>query len=130
MVYERQIATASRLIKAKGQLCTWREPGDPTGTFAQPVAGVPTDHAVHIVFLSNNSRESLSGLLSMMPDMDIPTSGVRGIMAAVNFTPTLRGKVTRGPVFAEPALGLLDKNGIDVLSPNGEIILYYLRFAG
>jgi hypothetical protein len=130
MVYERQIATARRLITAKGQMCTWREPGVPGGTFAEPTAGTPADYQVPIVFLSNSNRESLAGLLSMIPGTEIPTQGMRGLMPAVPFAPSLAGRVTRGSTFSEPALHLLDKNGIDVLNLNGEIILYYLRFAG
>ena len=53
MVYERQIATATRLIEKYGQACTWREPGTPTGNPANPTPGLPTDYPVHIVFLDN-----------------------------------------------------------------------------
>lgn len=128
-VYDRQIATAARLIEAKGQLCTWREPGTPTGSPAAPTPGLPVDRPVHIVFLSNNKQEGLAGLLSMIAGTEVPTGGMRGLMAAVPFTPTLMGRVARAPAFAEPSLSLMDDKGIDVLNLNGEIILYYLRFA-
>lgn len=129
-VYDRQIATAARLIAAKGQLCTWREPGAPTGSPAAPTAGAPTDYPVHIVFLSNAKNEGLAGLLSMFPDLpDVPTGGMRGLMPAVPFTPSLLGRVARAATFTGPILNLMDEKGIDVLAPNGEIILYYLRFA-
>lgn len=129
MVYERQIATATRLITKYGQLCTWREPGTPGGTPARPVDGVPDDYPVPIVFLSNANQGGLATILSMLRDMDIPTGGVRGLMPAVPFTPTLKGRVSRAPTFTEPALSIIDDKGIDVLNVNGEIILYYLRFS-
>jgi hypothetical protein len=129
-VYDRQIATAARLIAAKGQLCMWREPGTPTGPANIPVEGVPADYPVSIVFLSNSKNEGLAGLLSMFRDLpDVPTGGMRGLMAAVPFTPSLMGRVARATTFAEPALNIMDDKGIDVLNVNGEIILYYLRFA-
>ena len=128
-VYDRQIATAARLIAAKGQLCTWREPGTPTGPANVPVEGVPADYPVSIVFLSNSKQEGLAGLLSMFAGSEVPTGGMRGLMAAVPFAPSLMGRVARAPAFAEPALNIMDDKGIDVLNVNGEVILYYLRFA-
>lgn len=128
MVYERQIATATRLIEKYGQACTWREPGTPTGNPANPTPGLPTDYPVHIVFLDNSTRESLSAFLSMMAETEVPTGGLRGLMAPVPFSPSLMGKVARDTAFTEPALSIVDKNGIDVLNLNGEIILYKLRF--
>jgi hypothetical protein len=127
-VYDRQIATAARLIAAKGQLCTWREPGAPTGSPAAPTPGVPADYPVRIVFLSNAKNEGLAGLLSMIAGTEVPSGGMRGLMAAVPFAPSLLGKVARASTFAEPALSLVDDKGIDVLNLNGEVILYYLRF--
>jgi hypothetical protein len=128
MVYERQIATATRLIRQKGQLCTWREPGVPGGTPSKPTAGTPADHAVHIVFLNNTNREYLAAFLSMLKDTEIPTGGLRGLMAATSFTPTLKGQVTRAATYTGPVLTLDNRNGIDKLDLNGELILYYLRF--
>lgn len=130
MTYERQIATAKRLITKYGQACTWREPGAPTGPANNPTPGLPIDYSVNIAFLSNANREGLAGLLSMFTDTEVPTSGVRGLMPAQPFTPTLMGKVARQRPFAAPGLNIVDKNGIDALNINGEIILYFLRFAG
>lgn len=130
MVYERQIATATRLITKYGQACVWCEPGAPTGSPANPEPGAPAYHAVPIVFLNNTNREALSGLLSMIKGTEVPTGGMRGLMPVVPFVPTLKGRVSRAPVWdSAGALGLIDDNGIDVLNLNGEVILYYLRFA-
>lgn len=131
MTFERQIATATRLIGRYGARCNWREPGTPTGSPAAPVPGTPVDHEVTILFLTNTTRESLSGLLSMITDTELPSGGKRGLMAAVNFQPSLSGLISVGVTYAEPALRILPKNGIDLLAPNQvEPILYYLRFAG
>lgn len=129
MVYERQIATARRLITAKGQLCTWREPGTVGGTPNRPVPGTPIDKSVHIVFLNNTNREHLASFLSMIKDTEVPTGGLRGLMHAVDFTPSLMGQVARASTFTGPVLRVDDKNGIDKLDLNGEVILYYVRFA-
>lgn len=132
MVYERQIATATRLIEAKGQRCYWREPGTPTGSPADPTPGVPADYPVSIVWLTNANRESLAGFLSMLAGTEVPTGGRRGLMAGnVPFVPSLAGRISLNATqFVEPSLALLDKNGIDRLAPNGaEVILYYLRVA-
>lgn len=132
MVYERQIATAARLIKEKGAECVWREPGAPTGSPAAPVDGVPTDYPVSIVFLTNKNREAFAGLLSMIAGTELPTSGRGGLMAGnVPFTPSLSGRVSIGPgAFVEPALALVPHKGIELLAPNAvEAILYTLRFA-
>lgn len=130
MVYERQIALATRSITKYGQSCTWREPGPTTGSPANPTPGTPVDYPVPIVFLNNTNRDAFASFLSMLRDTDIPSGGLRGLMPAVPFSPTLKGRVTRGSVWQnEGALGLIDRNGIDTLNLNGELILYYLRFA-
>jgi hypothetical protein len=132
MVFERQIATAARLIDRYGQACYWREPGTPTGSPAAPQPGTPTDYPVKIVWLSNPNREALAGLLSMIAGTEVPTGGKRGLMAGnVPFTPSLRGRISpNAAAFSEPAFALHQENGIDLLNPNGnEPILYYLRVA-
>jgi hypothetical protein len=132
MTFERQIATATRLITRYGARCVWREPGTPTGSPAAPVAGVPVDHDVYIVLLTNANRESLAGLLSMITDTELPTSGKRGLMPAVEFTPSLSGRICLGTTWDEStAMNLMPEKGIDLLAPNGiEPILYYLRLVG
>lgn len=129
MVYERQIATAARLITKYGQMCTWREPGEATGNPADPEPGEPQDYTVPIVFLNNANKDSFAGFLTMFAGTEVPTGGMRGLMPAVEFAPSLKGRVARNQVFEEPALSLIDENGIDTLNINGELILYYLRFA-
>lgn len=130
-VYDRQIATATRLIAEKGQACLWRVPGAAVGgTPASPgPAGPPTDYPVRVVFLSNTSRESLAGFLSMLANTEVPSGGMRALMSGdVPFTPALTHTLFKGETDAAPELVLHDKNGIDLLAPNGEPILYFLRF--
>jgi hypothetical protein len=125
-VYDRQIATAQRMIAAKGELCTWRKMIAPVGDDpANPAAGTPADYAVRIVFFPNNQLHLLS-TLSMLKETDIPGGRFYGLMGAVSFTPELVDTVinSKGKQFS-----IIDTNGIDELAPNGETILYKLRFS-
>lgn len=126
-VYDRQIALALRLIEAKGQKVTWRQPGAPTGTDANPgPSGPPTEFLnVPILFLPSKGQSNLAAFFSAMAESEVPTGGVRGLMAAVSFTPSLMDTVLRG----SEVLSLMRDTGIDQLAPNGEVILWYLRFS-
>lgn len=122
MVFERQIATATRLIAKYGQDCTWRKTVA-TGPASKPTGQNVTDYPVKIVFV-NHKRESLLTALSMMTNTDIPSGGLLGLMAVVSFDPELPDAVIRGT----EQYGIADKNGIEKLAPNGEgAILYKLR---
>lgn len=125
-VYDRQIALALRLITKYGQLCTWSKPvAGVGGAPGMPVAnGNPIlVTGVPILFLANKT-EGLSTMLSMFVGTEVPTGGVKALMPHTSFVPALVDSVIRG----SEELGLLDKNGVEVLNLNGEPILYYLRF--
>jgi hypothetical protein len=126
-VYDRQIASAKRIIAAKGQLCTWNSHGDGSGgTAAKPAANVITPHTdIPIVFVPLE-REYLATFLSTLQDTEIPTGLELAIMGQVDFDPQLRDTITRGSV----EYSIHPKNGIEKIDPNGEgAILYLIRVA-
>lgn len=121
--FDRQIATAARLIKENGQLVTWRQVTDGTpADSAEPwKPGAPTtvDNSVYIVFLPEDRRDA--EFLRALAGTDIPKGKLVGLMAAQSFTPTLKDVVIRDGV----TLGV---RTLDPLAPNGQIILYTIRF--
>jgi len=123
--YDRQIATALRMIEAKGQAVTWEQRTASGGTAAKPGDTVVATHAVNIAFLPLE-REYLQTFLSMMKGTDVPSGLILGYMGQVDFVPTLKDTVLRG----SERLSIADDNGIEVYDPNGEgVILYVLRLS-
>lgn len=125
-VYDRQIATAKRLIAAKGRACVWSQyeggaapdPGKPW----KPGASVPTPHSVSIVFLPQSGQNS--AFLRALTGTDVPIGDDYGLMAAVDFLPT-----TKAEIYAEDGTTLLRTvKGFGVLAPDGDPILYTLYF--
>ena len=121
-VYDRQIASAIRLIKAKGQTVTWKKTNlvqDSTQPWktSDPSAAM---HSVAIVFLKPQSdfRNKMNHLLK---GTDVPNGGVRGLMGAVDFTPDLTDVVIRNEV----EMRIMN---FDVIAPNGDAILYDIEF--
>lgn len=122
-VYARQIATAKRLITAKGKAVTWRSnsdgaPGDASQPW-KPGATAAIDYLVSIVFLPEN-RVGYEWLVRMT-NSEIPEGSGYGLMHAVTFEPTLKDVVIKDGKELRIA-------SIDPLAPNGEVILYTLRF--
>jgi hypothetical protein len=140
-VYDRQIATALRLIAKKGQAVTWVKHNAQQGNI-QPwkTSKVPSgygvggygaggygvgnsdapSYAVSIVFLAPKS--GLQALFALMQGTSIPTGAPVGLMGAVTgFTPEINDMVMRGP----KAMVIKD---FDIVAPNGEVILYKLEF--
>ena len=124
--YDSQIATAKRLIAAKGELCLWAASApataaDPDQPWLTVAGAAPAPVEVRIVMLpaSRQYRE----LLRFLKGTEVVGGGAYGLMAAVSFDPAKTGIVTR-------------KNGtklsiesIDLLAPNGDPILYTIEFA-
>lgn len=127
-VYDRQRATALRLIAEKGETCVWRKLAATGGTAAKPGSTTPSDNTVKIVFLPIE-LEYLGTALSMLKDTEVPHGYVLGLMGAVSFEPALDDVIIRANGTGE-TVGLADKNGIEVIDPNGEgAVLYILRIA-
>lgn len=125
-VYDRQIATAKRLIAAKGRACVWSQneaaaPADPNKPW-KPGASVPTPHDVNVVFLPQSGQNS--AFLRALGGTDIPIGDDYGLMPAVDFVPT-----TKAEIYAEDGTTLLRSvKGFGVLAPDGDPILYTVYF--
>lgn len=124
-VFDRQIATAKRLIAKYGETVTWNRYGEsvPEET-DEPWNATdidPIQTPVKVAFFPTGS--SISQLIRFMKNSDITTGNELGYMAQVPFVPSAKDTLTR-------------KNGseyriksIDPLDPNGEgVILYTLEF--
>lgn len=127
--YERQIASAKRLIAKRGQVVSWRIRTEGT-VDAGEVAGAtkwrpkvvtpstPDDRLVSIVFLpiTKEKYESLSAM-----GVELSTGAQMGYMGAVDFQPSQKDAVLRAGV-------LMPIETIDVIAPNGDPVLYEIVF--
>ena len=123
-VYLRQIRQAARMIAQKGELCSWVQTAlTPNAEQPWKTTSVPTANPVSIVFISAGSGLA-NVLMKLMKGTDVPIGAPRGLMAQVGFTPQLKDKLVRsdGETIYEIA-------GIDIVAPNGEVILYKIQFA-
>lgn len=122
--FDRQIATALRLIKKNGQLVQWRQlqrtddPSDP----AAVIEGPPVDRDVFICFLpvDKDNKEFINFLRGTN---EIKVGSLIGLMGNVSFEPGASDYVIRD---GKP----LEIFNIDLLSPNGQKILYTVEFKG
>lgn len=123
-IFDRQIETALRLIKKNGQSVTWRKTAlsvaDPDAPWLQ-LPGTITDYTPHICFLPLD-REGQDFLVAL-GNTEAITGSYYGLMGAVDFTPAIGDVVIRDGV-------TLEIKSIDLLSPNGQKILYTIIFNG
>jgi hypothetical protein len=118
-IYDRQIATAKRLIKAKGQLVIWAQTDSLLGSKPWlPGTKTTINHNVSIVFLPQS--KTFMEFLRFMKGTDIPVGSMIGLMAAVNFEPKVSDLIIR------PNDELKIKS-INPLAPNGDIIFYQIE---
>lgn len=127
-VYSRQIATALRLIAKYGQQATWERRAPGGGTAAKPATSVVVSRTVKIAFLPLD-REYLQTTLGKGDGSDIASGMLTGYMGQVDFVPTLKDTVVRNVNGVDERYSITDRNGIEVIDPNGEgAILYIVRF--
>lgn len=121
--FDRQVATALRLIQKNGQRVIWRQRGegisDPQAPWL-PVSDITVDNTPFICFLP---LESGKEFLMSMGKGEAATGAFYGLMGAQSFAPSLKDTVIRDGIE-------LDIDSIDVLSPNGQVILYTIVFNG
>jgi hypothetical protein len=121
--YDRQIKSALKLIAKKGQSVIWKEirngaPVDPAQPWKPSEQISPVEHAVKICFipLTKEMRESIFYSVS-----EVPSGAVVGLMGSVNFEASLKDVViTDGKE--------LRIENINILSPNGQVILHTVLF--
>lgn len=123
--YDRQIATAKRLITAKGRACTWTQYDDGTPVDAdmpwKPGDAASASYSVPIVFLPTSQNLAFLRALGVT---DLPAGDDYGLMPSVPFTPTARAEV-----YDSTGTVLLRKvNSVNLLAPNGDSILYTVYF--
>lgn len=134
MSYAVAIASAQRLIAAKGQACVWRKPApldDAADAWRDVRDGEPTDADVSIAWfaprdLGRGTEQFLSQLAGM--SIDVPEGVEIGLMAAVEFEPLPSDTIVRGVTAAtvadETAVSIIS---IDRLAPDGTPILYFVK---
>lgn len=124
--FDRQVQTAKRLIAKNGQLVKWRivrdaSPANPAQPWKPTNPATPVEEDVTICFLTVDKDTYETA--SYMAGGEVPMGAVMGLMGAVNFEPSLKDVVIRdGKEFR--------LENIDVLSPNGQTILYTVVFKG
>lgn len=123
--FDRQIATATRLIAKNGRDCVWRVLNEdaPANTDEPWKHGgnVPGDHSVKIVFLP--SKQGLS-FFQQFTSEPLNAGADYGLMAAVDFVPTARARIYN----ADGTEFLRGVKAVDPLAPNGDVILYTVQF--
>jgi len=122
--FDRQIQTALKLIKKNGQSVTWRQTPVTIADANAPwldAPSTPVDYSPHICFLPID-REGQEYLASL-GDTEAVTGSYYGLMGQVSFTPRINDIVIRDGV-------TLDIKSINLLSPNGQNILYTIIFNG
>lgn len=121
-VYDRQIASAKRMIAAKGAECVWRRPQRAEGGDAwNPKPGEPDDKPVRMVFFSPKDLGRGSGeFLAALRGTEVTTSNEIGLLAGgLDFEPSDADVIIRWD-------GEKGIKSIDRLAPNGQAILYFV----
>ena len=124
-VYDRLIATATRMIRDRGESVTWESQSLATSPNPEKAwKGAETQttpHTVNMVFLPYETigRE----FLRYRKDSSVATGSEGGLMAQVDFTPTMKDSVIRTSNDKKYVV----KNLIEY-NPNGESILWVIEF--
>lgn len=122
--FDRQIATALRLIQKNGQQIVWRSlpgsnnPDEPWN----PGTEVPTDNNAFICFVPVRDKETRK-LFAYLTGMEVQIGSLAGLMGNVAFNPNPKDVVIRDGVE-------LRIENLDLLSPNGQKILWTVEFKG
>lgn len=120
--FDRQIATALRLIAKNGRKVTWRQfqrtedPNEPGRVIASP----PIDREATICFLPVD-RDNKRFLQYIAGSNELKIGSEVGLMGQVEFTPDGADVVLRDSETLQIA-------NFDKLAPNGQNILYTIEF--
>lgn len=120
-VFDRQIATARRLIEKYGEACLWQQPGEKDDS-VKPWHGSemdpPEPHAVKIVFLPNGGDNSIAAVIAALGDTEVNIASEYGLMPAVDFDPATSDTLT------DSAGNNVEIVKMTPLRPNGEIVFW------
>lgn len=121
-VFSRQVASATRLIAKYGELVKWQQTTytQPSETPWKQTESTPVQTNVSIVFLPVTRIGGET--LRHMKGSEVSAGGMKGLMAANGFTPSIKDTVLRGSK-------LLRISTLTELNPNGESILWEIEFA-
>ena len=120
--YDRQIETAKRLIKKYGQSVIWRQLNEfipDTDKPWKPETLPGTDYTPEMAFFTINKENRQ--FIHFITGTEAKIGDVYGLMGNVSFTPSLKDIVIRDGV----EYRILN---IDLLSPNGQKVLYTVEF--
>lgn len=123
-VFDRQIATALRLIAKNGAPCSWTKE-TVTNDVSEPWIVDDTDpesFTASLVFLPVD-REGFETLRAMR-ETEIPGGHSLAYMGAVEFVPALNDIVTRTSDGEKFRVVFVDK-----IAPNGDVIVYRMLLA-
>lgn len=122
--FDRQIATALRLIERNGQKIIWRQLPQ-SNNASEPWnagTGVPTDNDAFICFVPVRDKETRK-LFAYLTNTEVKIGSLAGLMGNVSFDPDPIDVVIRDGVE-------LRIENLDLLSPNGQKILWTVEFKG
>ena len=118
--FDAAIKTAQRLIAKNGEKVKWRVIGDVAPTDPnkpwEPGSALQDDKDVTVCFLPVDQQT-----FNFIKGTEVPKGSVMGLMGNVPFAPNLKDVVIRNGVELRLAY-------IDVLSPNGQKVLYTMVF--
>lgn len=121
--FDRQVASAARMIRENGQKVVWQACAG--GTAADPdkpwdtSGGSKTEHTVDMVFVSINRTDAR--FMQYFKGSELAEGFLKGLMPAVAFKPDINDYVVRGDETYKV------KN-VDPVAPNGQVILYKIEF--
>ena len=122
--FDRQIATALRLIEKNGQKVVWRSLAASNNSDEPWNSGTetPTEHDAFICFVPVRDKDTRK-LFAYLTGTEVQIGSLAGIMGNVAFEPNAKDVVVRDGVE-------LRIDSIDLLSPNGQKILWTMEFKG
>jgi hypothetical protein len=121
--YDAEVRMALDLIKDAGQVVTWQQTATVLGEKPwRPSAGATATFQVPIAFVTGSSL-----FTRLLAGSNLGVGGIRGLMAKVPFMPQLKDTITRlDPLTNEDTVYGIDS--IDLVAPNGQVILYKIGF--
>jgi hypothetical protein len=125
MSYDRAIASALRLIEAKGEACTWRKPApadDDADDWRDVREGEPDETDVSIAWFS--PRDLGRGTMEFLQAMvggEVPEGYLIGLMGPYDFEPLATDTIVRSDDSE------VHPESIDLIAPSGEPILYFVK---